>query len=341
MNAQYHVKLNNEYDFKYFCASKSIEVFNHTIDRQSYPSRFSLFTVLLSEAVHSPFYLAGKISEIALYIWNLLSLKVGERRPFHFTYLSNLLALVTLQLLVPLVCTTIRICATITGLLVAHWALEGWKVAESGEQLSYQLWSRHLQDSRCEPQKALAHEEIIPSSAIFYLGIDKVHSSLTNDTINDLDLKNEICLLFSDFLQNFISTHVNCFRKLFYYDLAIHPKQFLSKNNRSYFLSKDTKEILYLLNQRMQSQTFLSPEACDQWLIDQITNHLSIEQMERLFLHLSLNMQAVSINDDLIFNQPSLKKDLTLFSDLFSRYFRFGRAHFTQASHGLFTYLRI
>lgn len=363
MNIQYHMKLNNEYDFKCYCAKQSIAAFQKTIEQKQYPSRYRLFVVLLKDIIYTPGYLVGKISDIFIHIWNLYAIEETEPKPLHFRDVVDMGRLIAIQLMIPVVCTTIRICATIAGFLVPHLAVRGWEIAENGEALSYQLWSQSLQskmgvpnfqdndvddelqdieEQDIEAQSNQAHAEINPSNAIFYLGVEQTRSMLSPDIEKFGELEEEIIASLTEMLQVIALGNPDCFHKLVYYDYAIAPDQRLSNKCREYLLSHDVKQILFQLKLGFPTDNSVKQNEIDQWMIEQITRSLTLEQMHRLFVHINFNMENVLIADEEFkLEQDSIEESLSLLQDLFSQRLRFGRAQFPQPPNGCFIYPQV
>jgi hypothetical protein len=343
MNVHHYVKFNNEYEFQCYCARQSMEAFQKAIDRKSYPSRYSLIFLLFADVSSTPFYLARKITEVVLHIWTIFTLQERERHLLHFKNVSHLAGLTIVQLAIPLTCTAIRICATLSGLLCPRWALYGWKVAESGEELSYRLWSIHLREymSKVEQKEGKQiREEIIPTHAIFYLGKENTYFNLADKTDQQKQLEKEISSLFSDLLQDIATDNRDCFRKLLDYDCAIQPNQHLCKKHQSYLLSHDIKEILLQLKKDVPKELAINEDGLTQWLIDQVKKGLSIEQIRRLFCHVYLNLEAALLVDSLHL-KPSVKQNFSFLDHLFCARFGCGCAQYPQTSSGLSSYLRI
>jgi hypothetical protein len=338
--SQTHITLDNEYEFKGYCNRQSIQAFEIALNQKSYPSTSRFAVILVTDLIYTPFYLIAKISEVVFHFWNLIILKEIERKPFQVTHISSLAKFLSLQLSIPLVCTAIRISATIAGFIVPCWALQGWKIAESGEEIFYQLWSQRRKESMCNPLEQPAREEIVPSNAIFYLGMEKTYSCLAKPNIQDGELEKNISELLSHLLQEIALIDSQCFRKLFYYDSAIAPSEQLSKKN-PFYLSHDIKEILYSLKQCSLIDDKFKQEELDKCLIDQVISCLSTEQMQRIHLHVCLNLKAALLEHSLKLDELGISKYLTLLNDLFSQRFRFGRAHFPQLAHSLIPYLKI
>ncbi len=327
----HHLTLKNEFEFKSQCALQSIKAFEGAIDHQHYPTRINFACIFLTEISLSPFYLAWKVNEAILYsFWHLLNPKDKNKQLFEIKNLCHLSGLLIFQFSIPFICTAIRICATISGLLVPYWALRGWKIAESGEELSYHLWSQHLKEPDRKAINKNVREEIIPSNAIFYLGKENAYFNLVKEADEQEDLESEISSLFSDLLQDIAVNNPSCFRKLFYYDSAITPSHQLCKKHRSYLLSHDIKQMLFQLKQTLPASETINQEDLDNWLIDQISKGFSIEQIRRMFSHVYLNLQAALLVDDLNLDQTSLETYLTTLNDLFCERFGCGRAHFPQ-----------
>src|SRR6478735_2239498 len=104
MSPQFYVNLNNEYDFKGYCAHRSIEFFQHALDTNCPPSRFNLLRLLVNDICYTPVYLVQRlIIDITVNVFNLLTTQKDEK-PLDQKTILDLTALITLQLLLPIVC---------------------------------------------------------------------------------------------------------------------------------------------------------------------------------------------------------------------------------------------
>ncbi len=334
-----YINLHNQYEFKQYCSYQSIKIFDLALKKDLYPSRKHLIWTLGVNTLTFPLYLAHKVTHLALYLFTLICLKEEQRREsFTVTHLPDFLCLIALQLLLPLTCVAIRIYATIAGLVVPRSALEGWRLAEVGERLSYQLWNTHAQDWIKEEEELKAYEEITPTYACFYLGFDRCFQ-LMHEGKNPLNREEVILQELTKLLKELLSKNRECFQHLLHYDCAIKGQK-MAKHWSNYFLSFPIKEILQDFKEKFNNEDFAKQEDFDEWLIDQIKT-LSLKQLEELQLHLSTNLQFALLEDDLNLNQREIEKQFILLKDLFSQHLRFGRAHFPQAYNNFNIYARV
>lgn len=334
MDVQFYVNLNNEYDFKRYCAQKSIEVFEHAIDEAQAPSRFKLLELLTSDFFFAPLYLLKRsIIDVAVNIFNLLNAE--KEQSMHLRNILDITGLIIIQTLLPVVCIGIRISATIMGFFSAHRAVEGWKLAESGDYLSYSLWSNFLQDSSCQSYEKQAYEEIYPSNAIFYLGESYTRSCLNSQDDNHADLETKINEYFLSLLKTLAIEDPECCWKLIDYQAAQDSKIGLRQNgSHYYYLNYSVKEILFKIQPLLSTPN----EDPDQY-IEAICSELSLEETLVLFKHIHLNLSYAFFKKELDLNEGWFKSHFTLLKDLFCQRFDFGRAHFYQPlfSSGLYS----
>ncbi len=349
-DVQYCVNLDNEYEFKIFCHEKSLEAFDIAIAQDCYPSRFRLFTLLVSEVVSDLFYLAKKLVEIAFHILYILSQQLEEQRPFNIRSLSNLVALLTIQFCLPFVCTAIRILATVSGFLVPRWAVQGWRVAESGEMLSYVLWSKIFEEFSTNHLDLTAYEEIEPSNAIFYLGKRETYHFLGNPPDHS-ELKLEVVATFAIFLQKIV-----LYDRQYLYELLGHDsmagseldeQESSTQAKKSYVKNRSYSQPNHEINQVLAKfKSYLlgeesSGEELDETQLEEIMQTLSMEELQKLFTYFYFKLYAGFLAQDLKkINQKEIKFYFTQLKNLFSQQFRFGRAHFYQTSHSLHCYSR-
>lgn len=328
----YFVDLKNEHEFNYYCAQKSLAAFETTLhDRSFLPSRFSFLTLLLTETFSTPFYLASKLTQVAIYIFRILNTKAEEEKPIHLRSLFHLMEAGMIQMLVPCVCTVIRICATTMGFFSPYWAIYGWKFAENGECLSHLLWINVFKEIAGQQYyQEQVYEEIIPSNAIFYLGEMQVRLSLASQ-FSDSTLEQKISFVFSQLLLFIAVNDPNFFYKLFDYDKTVDLKKMISadKPNFDYRLNSNVKQIL------LQLKSTLKENPTHEWIIQQIETQISIEDKQQLFCHIYLHVRLAFLKNKVHFNQVQTKNYFTQLQDLFSQRFRFGRAHFYQALNNL------
>lgn len=330
-NRDRFVALDNEYLFHCYCSQKSIDAFDLTIANDDYPSRFYLILIGVAEILYSPFYLVKKIYEIVVHLWHFSNINEIKGKSGHFSNLSDTLGLITLQILTPLLCTVIRISAAMLGILYPRLAIEGWKIAETGEQTSNRIWASLKTDISTNPSEDLACEEIYPTNAIYYLGHGQTYTLLAKDPVTLIRIEREIHVHFRNLLKRIYQTHPLYFQKLLGFDA--NPKM---------FLSQDTKEILLRLN-RLRNERFPALKEGNQAFFDLIfprngSAHLSLEEIHRLFMHVSLNLQSIASE---FMRKIGIIHDLTRLTDLFSLYFKFGRAHFPQEKNRLLPYIRV
>ena len=214
-------------------------------------------------------------------------------------------------------------------------ALYGWKLAEAGEELSYQLWALHEQEWIKEDQGFQVYEEITPSNALFYLGEEEC-KNFVGERINEEHLEQKISQDLSAMLKNILAKNADCFHHLLNSKDAIQTKR-LEKPWNSYSISHNTKQIL----QRIQDGYEPSPDKTfEDWLIDSISA-LSVKEQQRIFTHICFNLETVLLNSNLNFNPNELENQMTLLKDLFSQRLRFGRAHFFQTTDHATVYSQI
>ena len=334
----YYIDVENLYTFKGHCHRKSYEAFKAAIEQQQYPSRFSLIFFCLFDTVTSPLYLAKKICEVALYIWNLSNLKDSEGNSLYLEKAPTIIGLMLFQLANVMVCTAIRVFSSVLGLAHPKYALEGWKLAEAGEELAYTLWAQQQSAPSCQESSILVCEDIHPASALFYLGIEQTRQILVRESEAFQQTEEEILMLFTSMLKHMLSANPRCFDKLLHYDKAIKLPKLTMKEQKEYILSHDTKQILLLLKERMKREDVpedkedsgLENEP-DQLLIDCIAA-LTIYQLHRLFNHIYLNLRETLLCNELALDQQLMEQHYTQLSDMFSTHLKFGRAHFRQSA---------
>lgn len=316
------IPLRNENDFYIHCSRTSIDVFTLFLERHENLSRLSFLPLLFKEVVTDPFYLTGKVFSTLFRLGDAIYRGKQEKVWDNAT----LVQLTLVQLLIPFVLIAIRILSIVSGFFNPRWALQGWRIAEGGESLTYHLWDNWIGGSSGESSKIVC-EEIYPSNAIFYLGLTSIHHCLNQQSVDHLILEQDILNKFGEFMHTIYASNRDCFRKLFYYDLVIKPYHCLSKRYPSFFLSYDTRKILSDLKVHNHHSNL---EEYDRKLMDYIISDLSIEEVERLFEHLFLNLQGTLTEDSLSLELVQIEENFKLLRDLFSHRFRFGRAHFAQ-----------
>ena len=346
----YFVNLSNNYAFKSYCHQKSGEVFEAAIQQEHYPSRFYLLFVGLYATAAAPFYIAKKILEIILNVWNLSNLKDSEGDSFHADRLPAIIELATVQLTLPIACTAIRICSSVLGLLIPKLALAGWKIAEAGEELSYDLWAGQQMDTPCEEAEREVCEEIRPENAIFILGTEETRQILELEPEAYEKIEEEITDHFTLLLENILSKNRECFMQLLDYETALQAPMLVPKERKPYILDPHAKEILELLRDLMctkdkdenSDRVVINPpqlkkdkplsEELDQPSTEDIIARLTVEQMDSLFVHIRLNLYDDLLCDDLALDRSFIDEKFTHLSDLFSLRFKFGRAHFLHSN---------
>lgn len=317
MNNQYHVKLNNEYEFKYICSQKSIKGFESVLKKGNFPSRFLMINHLVKEAIYEPFYLAGKVGEIALNILRM-SVKIVKQKSLNVKDIAKTAELIILQTLIPVVCTVMRIFATIVGFVYIPWAIKGWKLAESGESLSYLLWSDFFIKFDCQNSNKKIYKDIVPSNALFYLGEKRILPDLDQDFEDQLN--QEIETEFNSLVKTLFDIDRNTFDSIFDYEIA----KSTTKGTKNIFIpfSEDIKDILKTLRANLK-EDYTSKEFCDQ-----IWKKLSLEKVQKLFTYTYFHLRAAQMNGTLNVNPTTIETHFTQLKDLFSQRFGFGRAHF-------------
>lgn len=343
-STDYFVSLSNHYAFKSYCHQKSGEVFEAAIEQQHYPSRFYLLFAGLYVVAATPFYVAKKICEIALFLWNLSNLKDSDGNSFHADQLPAIIELATVQLALPIACAAIRICASVSGLLIPKLALAGWEIAEAGEELSYDLWARQQMDAPSEEAEREVCEEISPDNAIFILGTKETRQILGLEPEAYQEIEKEIATHFADLLKNILRSNRRCFMQLLDHHTALQLPMLAPNTQKPYLLNHQTIQILELLRDLIRNQDELPldenkplPDELDQSLeevAEDINDRLTIEQMNSLFIHIRLNLYDDLLCDDLNLDHSFIAENFTHLSDLFSLRFQFGRAHFYH-SNGL------
>lgn len=337
------INLDNYYDFKAHCHRSSIRAFDSALEEQHYPSRFNLLFLAACEVPAAPVPLIRKIVEIALYFWNLSHQKDPQGFSFHVDYLPSLVGWVSFQLTMPLLCTAIRMGAAVSGLLDPKHALRGWKLAEAGEELTYQLWSEQHGTLSDDLGQTKVCKEIHPQSAVFYLGLNETQHLLREDPSVIQNIEEEITANFLDLLSYIANANPLCFKKLFDYDTVIKSPK-LTKKGNSYHLDGETEQHLFgLRNLRPCSiaamEKFSDKEEEEKaWqreatlIISDIFRQLPIEKIRVLFLHVYMNLQDASLCSELHLDPQQMQNDLTHLEDLMSRRFSFGRAHFYRSN---------
>lgn len=326
INMGYHIKLNNEYEFHQHCAQKSIEAFTHTLNNQYYPSRFKLLVLLVQEVGGDPFYLARKLVEIVLNIFRMMGVQLESKTLGSWQILSDIAGMAIIQASIPILCTIMRISAIISGFLYPRWAVEGWKLAENAERLSYALWVQTFQEFNhfLSPSRQVC-AEIIPSNAIFYLGESLTHHCLnleqSDDNQRDLDVR--IANEFSHLLEEIALNDENYFFDLIDSERINNPRIERGRYDL-YPLTSNIRKILSRLSK------YLEEERTTDELFDRFWDELVPEERDQLFNYVHLNLRRSFLEEKykLRLNQEGIKTRLTVLKDLFSQRFRFGRAHF-------------
>lgn len=344
----YFVNVDNQYAFKLLCHNKSLQAFEIAIREERYPSRLSLVYLGAYNALASAFCVIGRIGEIALYIWNLSNQKDHEGSSVRFHHLASIIGLSAFQLSIPIMCTAIRISACLVGLLVPRLALEGWKIAEAGEELSYLHWSEQQKNIAGTEADRSVFVEIIPENAIAHLGIERTRSVLGQTQEVHQRIEGEIHMNFLELLNHILSANSRCFKKLFHYDHAVVLPKMVSRDQRSYTLSHDTMLILRLLKEMklnedrgLSEEESSSQEESSRLLIDTMVTQLTIQQIHRLFVHVHLNLHDTMICEELKLDAQLMEQQFMLLSDLFSLRFEFGRAHFYHPACHLHPFIRV
>lgn len=322
----HHINLNSEYEFKYHCAQRSVEAFENTLAKKSYPLRFHLFALFIHETICTPFYLAGKLGEIALNIFRIISIKVEGKNSLSLEDLSNMTTLMICQILIPITCIVIRVSATILGFICPRWAIQGWKLAENGESLLHLLWAKTFQKFHGHTYDKQACVDILPSNAFFYLGEKQTRISLEkeNDSIPELEIK--INTLLGDLLQILALNDPNYFKKLVDYELAIAPK--IDGEPPFYPPNDETRKILIRFKKHLKEE-YLNVEE----LFDRFWEEIPlIEDVHLLFNYVYFNLHAILLEkrkERKLNSSPTLiEAQLMELRDLFSQRLQFGRAHF-------------
>lgn len=323
MNAIYHIDFNNDCEFKYHCTKESIKAFDKTIDSKTYPTRPGIFLILLSDLITSPFYLAKKIVDLAVYIFHLMNIKNEDLRKIDWST-SDLCGIIIFQLFNPIACTAVRISSAVIGLVIPSIALKGWKIAEHGESLSLLLWIDIFKDIDYQSFGRQAYEEISPTHAIYYLGEKQTHISLDNDSMDYEEIEDNIFVIF-EMLLRAIADDRDCFQILFNYHRAIDSHVKISKNGK-YQISHDVKQILKQLKSYSQDDILNIDD-----FIDLLKTEISIEEFHRLFNHININLRNSFLEDTLNLDKMAIEGFLTDLKDLFSRRFKFGRACFPRS----------
>ena len=94
----YYVSLDNNYAYKAYCHSKSIEAFEKAMTKELYPSRYNLLFSSLYDTLATPFLVVKKVYNIVLYVWNLTYLKEQEGNAFRFYHIPSIIGLTGFQL---------------------------------------------------------------------------------------------------------------------------------------------------------------------------------------------------------------------------------------------------
>lgn len=319
MKTDYHIKLKNEYDFKYLCAQKSIEAFESTLTKGNFPSRFTLINHLIKEVIVGPFYLASKICEIAVNILRMCA-KPSNLKSLNFKDISNTAELIILQTLIPVTCLVMRISAEILGLVYVPLAIRGWKLAENGESLSYLLWSDFFIKFSCHNPHKKIYADIYPSNADYYLEKNTILPNLEQEVEEELEL--EIATEFGALLQMLIQNDPERFNCLFDYDKATDPKTKFS-SHVIMPLTPDLKQILFCLKELLIEE-YANPED----LCDRFWEELSPKEIHKLFIYTSFHLRGEILDGNLNSNTKVIENHLNQLMDLFSRRFSFGRARF-------------
>ncbi len=340
MNTNYHINLSHEYEYKCRCSEISTHIFDTALKQKHYPSRFSLIANLLKEVLCSSLYFIRKTTEIGLYTLNLMTAKKNvHHSAFRALRLTDYVSLVSLQILIPILGTTIRVSATVAGLLSPSYALRGWKLAEGGEAYAYLLWTQYFDCTHIPPHhQAQAHEEIDPHNAIFYLGRQDAYYLAHANIVKDHGhLEDQISQKLGSLLYEIFRAHPDYFRQLFNHTSAPNKK-----NKMCHFISPDTKEILNNLRRKLKDEE-LEENRIDSRLLVEIPA-LPAKDNRRIFEHISLNLQHSLLENELNLNgqlTESIEEHMMLLKDLFSQRFDFGRAHFPQSMHSFGLYTRV
>ena len=152
-------------------------------------------------------------------------------------------------------------------------------------------------------------------------------------------IEEDIQAIFSEMLNHILRSNPKCFRKLLHYELAVKLPKLTSKEQKGYDLSHDTKHILLQLKEGLNreevplsAEEVAVQEESDLLLIDQISDHLTIKDKQRLVKHIYLNLRGTLSCEELALDPQLMEQHFTQLSDLFSLRLKFGRAHFRQSS---------
>lgn len=321
----YFIQCDNQYSFQACCHEESKRALDYAFKQAKYPNRFTLLMFGVSDAIYGVFYLIKKITEIACFTWNLYLVKDSKENCFHRRELASNAGVITLHLGLPIICTAIRVASSAVGIISAKYALMGWIIAESGEELAYHFWSGC---QRGQPNSAALQEvsrEINPRNAIFYLGEPLVIESYRQANPLDINIEAQIHENFKTLLTHLQASDKNkkedekLFNKLLKYEEAIKYPKLVNRNPPPYLLSFDTQQILLKLRDNNIKNE----------LIETIFEVLTMAEIHRLFIHIQLNLRGVLQTEQLKLQQVNLDaiEELT---DLFSRNLKFGRARFHQ-----------
>jgi|GEM_PF-2737798 len=367
MTPPIHITFRNEYHFKLYCSEQSIKAFDVSIKEVDYPSRFRLLKIIFMEGIATPYYLAIKLSEIVYHIFYLFAAEVDEQTPSHSRKVLDLAPLIALGLLLPYVLTAIRLSSTVLGLFFPWLALEGWKFAERGENLSYSLWDESFESFRTQLETERASAPITPSSAIFYLGELQTFTHLGRVSNDDVSLKTEILTPFADLLQKLAAEDFDHFCRLMCLKPAheapssdqaqgsekSQPLEEVEPSDEAQPLlevekDKDIPKITYITsgispifahyNDFIQKNPH-ARKALDTKTIIQFLERLSWVQVQMLFLHFHSNLRQNILPEKGCKNRKWLKESTTDFQSLFialrdlqATRFGFGQARFSQPS---------
>ena len=314
-----HITLNNDYEFKYYCNQKSVEAFEFAIQSQYPLSHSKLFLILISDTLNAPFYLARKSFELAIDIFRVIDLKMEE--PTIKWSVQDLTEMIAFQLFIPYICLAIRLSAIALGFISPSLTLRGWKIAEDGESFSYLFWTNLFKEAEHPSIDRKVFQEIQPSNAIYYLGKHSVHHALKKSQ-DDQEIDNQIILKFEVLLHSIAQKEPLCFYTLLNPDQIAYPQVTIGKSHTLRPISHDVKKIL------LNFKSFFPHEkASPKEVINQLKQHLSIQEMHRLFIHIKINIDSLLMESNMNFNKEEIKNHFIDLKNLFSTKFEFGRAH--------------
>ncbi len=222
----YKLDLHSDYEYKYKCSLKSIEILDNAIYAQLLPTRCTHSLMICKEVF--PRGLFEVIKEIVLLVRKAFSLlclalscNVPQKKEKLLFAAIELLLLQPLSIIVAVARTIMRIVFLFSGIFVPSLAVKGYKWSEQVNSLPLYLrailWKKIAPTPPHDRRVYHAYHNIHPEAAINYLG--RYNSKEIQEQINlyserHQELKAEIGENLSAYL-GLLSTQENLFKLIF------------------------------------------------------------------------------------------------------------------------------